>query len=309
MATENTNSLAFTSDIILSVLNEATKTDTVYVGEATTLDVVLTNSIGSDISLSVGDAPSTLAIYLPEFYTANDLKDMKAELDGWTFSAEEYSLNLVYAGISEGVWKNGEAISFKITNAKSSQAATHEQVNINLQNMDGENVPSQAQANLTLANAPKVGNGDLNKAVALEPDTQTVYVSTAGDPLENTLRLNIKNTRSDGKPLYSGTNIWSGSPQIIVSFLYGSLPGDLATSADKSQPQVGSAWNIKGKVAISEGNTWNVTNPNNEGQEKNPKWILKPDSTNKDIIGREPMIILLLILPMWYPCYRLVIPI
>ena len=274
-----------TSGISLSILSDATKKKTVYVGQAATLDVVLTNYTGRDIGLPNGSTPATLEIYLPEFFNSDDLKKMGVKLPDWTFSVGKYSLKLEYIGKSAGNWKQGDTISFKITKAKSSQKPAPGQVDVNLQNMTGKGIPAQVQASLTLANAPKVGNGDLTKAVTLEPDTQTVYVSTAGDPLENTLRLNIKNTRSDGKSLYSGTNIWSGSPQIIVSFLYGSLPGDLATSADKSQPQVGSAWNIKGKVAISEGNTWNVTNPNNEGQEKTPKWILKPDSTNKDIIG------------------------
>lgn len=277
--------LDVSSGITLTILNDATKKNTVYVSQPATLDVVLTNNTGSDIGLPIGGTPATLAIYLPEFYTSSDLQSMKVSLTNWKFSADSYALKLEYTGSSAGTWKQGDKISFKITNAKSSHSAEPGQVDINLQNLTGNNVPVQAQASLTLANAPKTGNGDMTKAVSLSPPSQEVYVSTSSDPLENTLTLNIKNTRSDGKPLYSGSKMWSGSPQIKVSFLYGNLPGDLATSADKSNPQVGSAWNIKGKVQFGEGNKWNVTNPDTGGQQNSPVWVLKPDATNKHIIG------------------------
>lgn len=278
---------AETGSVELSVFNDATQKAIVYVGQTTTLDVTLTNQTGGDISLPVGSAPATLTIYLPQFYTKEDLEKMAISLDNWTFSVAGggYALKLVYSGSTTGTWKQGDAISFKITKAESTQSPAPGQVDINLQNFTGNNVPLQVQSSLTLANPPKKGNGDLAQALSLSPASQEVYVSTSSDPLENTLTLTIKNVRSDGKSLYSGSKMWPGNPQIKVSFLYGNLPGDLAPGADKANPQVGSAWNIRGKVQFSEGNAWNVTNPDTGGQQNSPVWVLKPNSTNKSIIG------------------------
>ena len=100
------------SGISLSIHNDATKKKTVYVGQAATLDVVLTNYTGRDIDLPNGSTPATLEIYLPEFFTTDDLKKMGVKLPDWTFSVGKYSLKLEYIGKSAGIWKQGGTISF-----------------------------------------------------------------------------------------------------------------------------------------------------------------------------------------------------
>lgn len=86
MATKNTQDPLTNSSITLSLLNDSAQKAEVYVDQSATLDVVLTNNTGSDIGLSTRSTQATLKIYLPEFYTSVDLKNMQIELSNWTLA-------------------------------------------------------------------------------------------------------------------------------------------------------------------------------------------------------------------------------
>lgn len=270
-------------DVSLTVLNNATLKPIVYVGTATALDVSLVNNSGV-ITLQSTGASSVLEIFLPTFFTFDEIKKMSISLNDWKFSVNsaDQSLMLTYTGASPATWKTGEAIAFQITNVESDSTPTADSVQINFQNMG--DAPSQVQTPLTLSNPPKPGNASLRDVLQVSLDSQgSVYVSTKTDPLQNTLFLNFKNTGS--VPLYSGSKMWPGTPQVTVAFVYGSTSGALAPDNDKSQPVVGSAWNIKGGVTIDQTGGWKISNPSTTGSDPHPKWLLGPINTNQGIIG------------------------
>ncbi|HBF35138.1 TPA: hypothetical protein DDW35_11315 [Candidatus Sumerlaeota bacterium] len=255
----------------------------VYVGVSAQLDITLQNETGGAITFNAGASPSKLTIFMPSFYTATQLQQMQVNLASWnySYSSSQQALILTYAGASGQTWNSEATLAFSITSATSTNTPTSDTIQINPTNMTG-NVPIQVSAPLSLNNAPQPGNATLPLQVWLDAQG-SVYVSQQGDPLQNTLFLNFKNTSNN--PLWTGTTLWTGNPQVIVSFVYGNSSGALAPDSDKSSPQTGSAWKISGAVSISQGNDWQVTNPSNSAEYPHPFWTLTPANNNIGIIG------------------------
>lgn len=95
----------------------------------------------------------------------------------------------------------------------------------------------------------------------------TVYVSASlNDPLPNSLFLNIKNKTN--QPLYSDPNIhWTGKPTMTVTFVYGTLAGDLLPDQSPAL-----AANISAEITTNQ--NWSVFPP---GQSDNsPVWEFFP---------------------------------
>ncbi len=272
-------------NVTLSVLNPALREPTVYVNTTATLNVVLENDTGSDITLSSGSTPSTLAIYMPSYYTAAQVSSMTISLAGWTLSYPPDALQLTFSGTDRTAWKAGTAIAFPIENAKSTAQPTTDLVQVNPANMTGGSVPSMLTATLSLVDPPQPGNPKLADVLQLSLEDQgTVYVSQTGDPLQNKLFLNVKNLGSDA--LYVGETMWTGTPQATVSFVYGTTPGSLAPDNDKSHPGAGSAWTINSGVdSMPPNDPWYTTDPSTTGEAVHPRWVLAPSSTNQQIIG------------------------
>ena len=271
-------------DVSLAVLNDADQKPIVYVGIKTTLDVSLVNNSDAIILNSSGTA-SSLEIFLPGFFTLAELQQMSISLKDWAFSVnpDGPSLVLGYTGPDSASWTTGQSIAFQITSVQSDAAPTADSVQVNFQNMGG-NVPLQVQTPLTLSNPPKPGNASLRDVLQVSLDSQgSIYVSTDTDPLQNTLFLNLKNIGTD--PLYVGKTIWTGTPKVTVTFVYGNISGALAPDNDRSRPVVGSAWKITGQVAIDQTDGWKISNPSTTGDDPHPKWLLAPVNTNKDILG------------------------
>jgi uncharacterized protein (TIGR02145 family) len=271
-------------NVSLTALNDANQKPIVFVSQPAVLDISLVNN-GDPIGLSAVGSASYLEIFLPSFFTFDEVKVMNISFAGWTFSvnSQDQSLVLTYAGSSPATWAQGEALDFKITNVQSDAQPTADAIQINFQNMSG-NVPIQVQTPLTLSNPPKPGNASLGAVLQVSLDSQgSIYVSTETDPLQNTLFLNLKNIGSS--PLYSGKTMWTGTPKVTVTFVYGLTSGALAPDNDKSQPALGSAWNISGAVAIDQTDGWAIQDPSTTGDAPHPKWILTPVNTNQQIIG------------------------
>lgn len=270
--------------ISLSVSNPVLQAPTIYIGVTTELDFSLVNNTTGDLSLK--PASSALEIFFPlAWFTAAQLQAMQIVLADWTFTydAMDGSLLLIYDGASEGTWAAGTSISFPVTGIVSSAAADASNVQVNISNIP--NTPAEVQTSLTLAVPPTPQNASLSDTLALSLDNQgAVYVSTANgmlsDVLPNALYLNLKNTGT--MPLYSGTTPWTGSPQVIVTFVYGSTSGSLAPDDDKAHPVTGSAWNIVAAIAVAQ-SQWQVMK--NTGQAPNPSWTLSPVQTNIGILG------------------------
>jgi uncharacterized protein (TIGR02145 family) len=257
----------------------------IYTGISATLNVTLTNNTGADITLASSGQASTLEIFMPSFFTFAEVQAMQISLSSWTFTVDsaDQSLLLTYAGTNGSGWSAGANISFSITNVESTAQPFTDSVQIDPGNMSGS-VPLQVETPLTLAAPPQPGNANLPDTLQVSLDTEgTVYVSQSGDPLANTLFLNLKNTGS--APLYSGSSQRSGKPQVIVSFVYGQTAGALAQDSDQDAPGVGSAWNIAASVAVGEGNAWQPVNPSASGASGHPSWILEPVGANQGVIG------------------------
>ncbi len=268
-------------DLTLATVNTANQQPIVYIGKTTELAVTLTNNLGVDLALTPGTNASVLQILLPDFYTGDDLSNMKIDLPDWNykiFAADQY-LTLTYAGAAAS-WANGTSIQFNISNATSNSAAGTDFVQINPTGFGG-NIPSQVQtpAPISLINVPS-GKAKLLDAMEISVDSQgSIYVSTAGDPIYNKLFLNLKNIGNE--PLYSGKQDWPKQPQVIVSFVYGNTSGALAPDNDKKTPEIGSAWKIKTSIPISQNNVWSA----NPGTDTHPQWILEPSKNSLGIIG------------------------
>lgn len=278
------------ANFALAVVNPAVTSGSqavVYQNVSATLDVTLTNSTGAPVTFQTGASPSALQVFLPLFYTAPELSVMTiaAPPAGWTFAydANILALVLTFAGTSaESTWADGAVLAFSIGNATATAQPTIGSIQVNPQNMSGD-IPPQVQTPLTLSLPPQPGSPQLSKVLQVSLDTQgVVYVSPSGDPLPNTLFLNLKNT-SDA-PLFSG-KAWPSKPQVSVSFVYGQTAGSLAPDLDKSAPQTGSAWNITAAVQNAQGNAWQPVNPSNTGNLPNPVWLLEPINTDLNIIG------------------------
>ncbi len=269
-------------NVTLTVVNDALGAPTVYVGTAATLDVTLQTDTGSDVTLSSQTPASTLLIFPPAFYTNDEIAAMTIVQPDWTLAHLTGALQLTFTGTNGTAWKAGTALAFSIGTALSNASPTSSPLQINPSNMSGS-VPVQLQTQLSLIAAPQPGNPKLTDVLQLSLDDQgTVYVSQTGDPLQNVLTLNVKNVGS--APLYAGGAMWTGSPTVTVTFVYGSTPGSLAPDDDAAHPNVGSAWNIKAAVS-STADPWTPTNPTSGTAGTHPSWLLQPSPTNQEIIG------------------------
>src|ERR1700752_1278913 len=247
--------MANPTDVSLTVVNPANKEAIVYVAVQTELHVSLTNN-SDKIILTSGAAASSLKIFMPQFFTADELQNMDIVLDNWNFKfdSRDDSLVLTYTGPSPADWNTDQKISFKITGVKTDSQPTSNAVEINVKKMGG-NFPRQVQQPLSLTKAPQQGNASLPKVLQATLDNQgSVYVSTETDPLQNTLFLNFKNIGTAA--LYSGDKKWTETPRVTVMFVYGSTSGALAPDDDPDQPAIGSAWRIEGGIAIDQTEGW-----------------------------------------------------
>jgi uncharacterized protein (TIGR02145 family) len=273
-----------TNTIDIAIANAAAKGDaTIYVGEAATLSVTLTNNTGGNIGLQNGATASLITLYMPTYFTVTELQNMSISLTDWTFSVDTGNLALLLTYSGSGSWPQNGSIQFDITNVESNATPNTQPIQVNFSNMTG-NVPLQIQANLTLMNPPQPGNASLADVLQLSLDNQgSIYVSEPNDILQNSIFLNIKNTGST--PLYNGQSMWTGNPKIVATFVYGNTSGALAPDNDPLNPGLGSAWNIIGSIYINQGGNWQIENPVNTGIDPHPQWTMSPTNTNQSILG------------------------
>ena len=269
------------AQVAISVLDKATGTAALQAGVTSTLSVTLTNS-GTAVPLQAEQPASTLTLYLPDYVPTAAIGAMTIALDHWSFVAapEQGALILSYAGPEAGVWL-GE-LAFDITEVTVNADPADGTFQVNFTQMPG--APVQITTPLNLVSPPQPGNASLADLLQVSLDSQgSVFVSTALDPLANTLFLNVKNTGTD--PLYTG----SGSPAaavITVGFTYGDTSGALAPAdgQDRETPPLGSAWNITASIFVdqTEGG-WRVLPASL--QDSQPTFRLAPESGNLDLIG------------------------
>lgn len=273
-----------TSTVAMNITNPAAgNMPVIYVGLGATLDAAITNNTGSDITLQ---QDSSMEIYMPFYFTAEEVAAMTIDSiseSGWKFSvANDGGLLLSYAN-SSGIFAAGSVLSFTIQNVLSSAQPASDTVQVNFNNMSGNNVPSQITTPLGLLTPVTPGNADLRNTLQESFINDSVFVSVLTDPISNTLYLNFKNTGTT--PLYNGVTKWQGNPQVTVSFAYGNTSGALAPDTKVATPGLGSAWNIAASVYVDQTAGWTVQNPSPTGNTNSPAWILAPSNSNQQVIG------------------------
>jgi uncharacterized protein (TIGR02145 family) len=270
----------------IDLINLYNQSPIVYIGVTASLQLTLTNNTGSSVNLISGSTASTLNIVMPQFYTADEINAMTVTNPDWQFSPQGSTGNIVLTWIGENnyVWIDQASLVIEIDNCTSNSTKSIQQMVIYFTGFNVPGFPYMEQATLVLQEQPVPGNATLSDVLQVSLDNQgTVYISTAGDPIENTLILNFKNTSNT--PLFNGKNPWTVSPQVTVSFVYGRTAGALAPDDTGSNP--GAAWNIKGGVYAAQGNQWQIQDPQTGGLNPSPQWLLTPLTTSLDIIGTE----------------------
>lgn len=270
----------------IDLVNLSNQQPIVYVGVTASLQVALTNNTGAPVNLTTGSSASTLSIVMPQFYTSDEINAMTVTNPNWQFQADgsTQSITLTWIGENNYVWDVQESLIFEIDNCTSNGTKSVQQMVIYFLEFNVAGFPYMEQANLTLQDQPVPGNANLTDVLQVSLDNQgTVYISNIGDPIQNTLILNFKNISN--QPLFSGSNPWTVSPQVTVSFVYGHTAGALAPDNTGSNP--GAAWNIKGGIYAAQGNSWLIQDPQTGGLQESPQWLLTPQSSNAGIIGTE----------------------
>ncbi len=258
----------------------------IFVGVAAVLNVTLNNATGNDLTMQPGASASTLEIFMPSFFSTQE-KSLMTITDisqtGWTgaYYPQDDTLLLTFTG-TKSTWPNTSSLTFNINNVVSAASPTMDDIQVNINNIDGKNVPGQVSQNLTLNKPVTPGNADLTKVLDVTLDNQgSVFVSVKQDPLSNTLTLNFKNFTDN--PLYNDTNPWTGNPVVTVTFVYGKTVGALAPDEKSDSTVPGSAWLISASADSSQ--NWGFKNPVVTDQANAPEWTLYPNPTNKNIIG------------------------
>lgn len=280
-------SLTANRTITISVANPASQGDpvTVYQGQPAQLIIVLTNATEEDIGLT---AASTLEVYLPQFYTAAQIGQTTIggiSVPGWSAKFNRDGPSWVLSWTQPpGIWERGNTLGFTISNLTTSAAPQIDSVQVNFNCLTGVNIPLQVSSPIVLMALPVPGNANLRDILDVQVEHGgAVYVSEGNVPLENTVFLNLKNLGRT--PLYSGTGKNLGAPTVTVSFVYGTTSGSLAPAEKAHAAEPGSAWTIVGSVAIDQTAKWLVQNPRLTDQSNTPAWLLKPVSTNREVIG------------------------
>lgn len=275
--------------ITLALANPAASNQAiVYVNVAAVLNVTLNNATGTDVTMQPGDNASTLEIYMPGFFTSQEISGMTItdiSQPGWQFKyyITDGTLLLTYTGTA-AKWADTTSLTFNINNVISTAAPTMDAVQVNFNNLGGDNVPAQQTANLALNQQITPGDADITKVIDVNLDNQgSIFVSVETDPLSNTLTLNFKNKTDN--PLYNDTELWKGNPVVTVTFVYGTTAGALAPDQKTDSTVPGSAWLIS--VSADAAQNWGYKNPVITDQGTSPKWTMFPNPTNKDIIGTK----------------------
>ncbi len=270
-------------------INPKTEDATIYLDRMTSLELSLTND-GETITVNSGSNASILKIYLPDFFSPNDLNIMTIEKTDWEFASfiDESNINncylsLTYSG-ADYDWNIGEALIFTIERVYVLQTTKELPYDGGATQINFENfvnlstfTPSIPEVNLTLDNPP-AAQADLKAVLQVFLSYEgIIHVSSdADDLLNNTLYLNFENIGTDALSMSSQTN-----GTVEVSFVFGNTSGAL-TSLDNG-------WNINAEVDNQEGNDWIATNPDKSSTD--PTWTLNPGDAEVIGTGKDANVI------------------
>ncbi|WP_331768102.1 FISUMP domain-containing protein [Embleya sp. NBC_00896] len=272
-----------TATITGTVTDAGTGKPFVAIASATSLNLTLLNRSGHDIALIAGSSAFAVHLPVPALFSAARLSAMTVTTPGWK-GAVDVATKVVNIACTQGItWTDGATLVLRIGNVVSDGPPANGTIQIAPVNVDPD-APLSILAPFSVAGAPAPGNLSLADTLQVGLESQgIVYRSTAADPLTNTLFLNLKNVGATALATSDASSL--GTPQILVSFVYGGTSGALASDeAGSGTPPTGSAWNIH--VGLGPAQTaWTAVNPQPTGQSRSPQWTLRPSSTNTEILG------------------------
>ena len=213
-------------------------------------------SFTANVYGGVSFAPdSCIQVFMPSaLFTPAQVKAMALPGTGWTLSAEGQCLKLSPPG--RVMLGQGEVLSFTLTGVFSGVPdPASGQVKAKFVGVEGV-YPLQIYRQLALCAYPAPGLAELPASLSVSLDSKTVYCwDGQGEPLSNTLVLNLKNTSSTALV----TAPWGAKPPVVMlSFVY----GDDAGALTKDSPTgVDSARNISARIHESYKGNWRVTPP------------------------------------------------
>lgn len=269
------------TDLIgFTLVNATTSTAVLYTGVSATLDLVLVNNTGGPVGLTAAaGSASTLTFYLPDgLFTATQLTGLGVSVSGWTFSVDTGGQTLTLTCSADASWTDGATLTFPVTGAVTTAApAPAYTIALAPDNLGG-NVPAQVNADLAVTLPPIPGNAKLTDVLQLSLDNQgLVYCRSKANVLSNQLVLTLKNIGEN--PLATASSL-VGSPQVIVSFVYGNTSGALAP--DTADPT--SAWFITGTLQAQPPKApWTPPGKPTPGK-KHPQWVFTPSEGNVTIL-------------------------
>ena len=175
-------------------------------------------------------------------------------------------------------WAVGATITIPITGAVTTATpAPNFTWALAPENMTG-NTPSQVNAKLAVTLPPTPGNLKLDDVLQVSLDNQgLVYCRDRSNVLVNQLVLTLKNVGET--PLATGSTL-AGTPQVVVSFIYGNTSGALAPD-DKSAH---SAWSINAAMQAQPPKApWTPPGPPTKGK-PHPEWLFTPSEGNVKLL-------------------------
>lgn len=271
-----------TDDLIgFSLVNPDAKAAVLYCGVSATLNVALVNNTGGAVGLTADtDGPSTLTFYLPaDLFNATQLGGLGVSVTGWSKPAVDTDANtLTLTCTAAGSWAVGATITIPITGAVTTATpAPNFTWALAPENMAG-NTPSQVNAKLAVTLPPTPGNLKLDGVLQVSLDNQgLVYCRDRSNVLVNQLVLTLKNVGET--PLATGSTL-AGTPQVVVSFVYGNTSGALAPD-DKSAY---SAWSINAAMQAQPPKApWTPPGPPTKGK-PHPEWLFTPSEGNVKLL-------------------------
>ncbi len=270
-----------TDPISFTFRNEANNDAIIYTGVSTTLDVVLVNNTGADIALSAS-APASFTLYLvSSVFSAAQVGNFGIQVAGWTptINAATNPPTVKLVCSADQNWPSGASLVFPITGVLTTAAATPSVTVALVPKGIQARVPSQVNGRFAITPQPSPGhNLPLDAVLQASLDDQgLIYCSTGSDVLANRLSLTLKNIGE--LPIGAGPTLF-GTPQVMVSFLYGDTGGSL-TAAGADDP----AWKINGLVDTQPPSApWTPPGPPTADQNGLPEWQFAPSGGNTVVL-------------------------
>lgn len=257
--------------IDVTLLNPAGKPE-VYVGQANTVTLQLTNNTGSAIAIQPGapvnpppeSGPLVIDLYFKRFFaTVAEQSALQISATDWTarfFGPPDPYPAWALARDTAYTWNDKETLSFKVANLTPTVSLGTYYLTVVLSNA-GTTEPITASIPIGVSNAPKPGNQDLTQVVGLQVlDNKVTITKNPDEPVKGQLKITMYNKRANAPVVASDVPWKSKPPTFTLSFAYAPAPGYFALTTQElaAKFSVGLGGGSAGwkQPAIDEGPVW-----------------------------------------------------